>query len=66
MAKGKILGDTVNVGRAKDGCVSQGAAAFGILGLEQMAPARAVEQDFASGGNLETFGYGFSGLIILN
>src|SRR5437660_4383682 len=63
VAEGEILSDPVNVSGPEDGCVSQGAAAFGILGLEQMAPARAAEQDFASGGNLETFGYGFSGLI---
>jgi hypothetical protein len=63
VAEREILGDPVSVGGSEDRGVSQGAAAFGIFGLEQMTPARTAEQDFAGGGYLETFGYGFSGLI---
>ena len=57
MTEGQILQDAISVGRSNEGCLAQGAAAFGILGLEQMAPARAPSQDFAGSGYLETLGH---------
>ena len=57
MAERQILGDTINVGRSEDRCLSQGAAAFGIFALKQMAFASAVEQDFAGGSYFEPLSY---------
>jgi hypothetical protein len=58
----EVLFDPVNIGGSQDRCSSKGTAAFGILGLQQMAPARASEQDFSCAGYLESFGHCFSGL----
>jgi hypothetical protein len=56
----KVLFNPVNVGWSEDRRLSQGAPAFGVLGLQQMALARASEQDFSRAGYFEPFGYGFS------
>ena len=61
MAERQILRDTINVGWSEERRFAQRAAALGILALEQMATARAPEQDLAGPGYLKTFGYRFSG-----
>ena len=62
VAEGKILFDSVHVGGTENLGFAQGSATFGILGLEQMPLACAVEHDFAGPGYPETFGHCFSGL----
>ena len=61
MAERQILGDTISVGWSQERPFAQRAAAFGILGLEQMASSGASEQDLAGPSYLETFGHRFSG-----
>jgi len=51
----KVLFDPVNIGWSENRRFSQGPAAFGILILEQMAPARSSEEDFSGAGNFEPF-----------
>jgi hypothetical protein len=58
----KILYHPVNVGWPENGHFSQGPAPFGVLVLEQMAPARSSEEDFAGAGYLEPFTDRFPGL----
>ena len=57
MTEWQILFDAINVGWSDERCLSQRPAAFGIFALQQMAPTRAPEEDFAGAGNFETFGY---------
>jgi hypothetical protein len=61
-AEGQILGDAINVGGIHPGQTTQRTAAFGILGLRQVAPARAGAQNLSASRNFETFGHGFPGL----
>ena len=61
MAERQILRDAVGIRGIHTGQTAQRAAAFGIFGLRQMAPARAGAQDFSAGRNLETLGHGLSG-----
>jgi hypothetical protein len=61
VAERQTLGDAISVGRIHAGQTAQRAAAFGIFGLRQMAPAGAGAQDLSAGRNLEAFGYGFLG-----
>ena len=62
MAEWKILEDAVGVGWPEEPGLSQGPAAAGTLGLKQVAPACASEEDFSPARYLETFGHAFSGL----
>ncbi len=62
MTKGEVLFDPVNVRRCQGRRLSQGAAAFSTLALEQMALARTSEKDFPGGGYFEPFADGFPGL----
>jgi hypothetical protein len=59
VTEGQALLDAVFIRRMDPGCASQCAAAFGILGLKQVAFAGAGAQDFAASSNLEPFGGGF-------
>jgi hypothetical protein len=61
MAKGQILRDAVSISGIHTGQTAQRAAAFGIFGLCQMAPARAGAQDLSAGRNFEALGHGLSG-----
>ena len=61
VAKWQVLCDTIDVGWPHDGRFSQRAAAFGIFGLRQMAPARAGAHHLSAGRNLETLGHGLPG-----
>jgi len=61
VAERQILRDTVGVGGIHTGQSAQGAAAFGILGLRQMAAARAGAQNFSASRNLKAFGHGLFG-----
>jgi len=58
VAEGEILFDAILVCRVDGGRAGEGAAAFGVLGLQKMPFAGARPQDFAAGRNLETFGHG--------
>ena len=62
MAERQTLCDTVNVGRPEDLRLPQRPPPFRAFPLEQMAPARAPEQHFASAGYLEAFAYRLFGL----
>jgi len=57
VAEWQILCDAIRVGRSNESRSSQGPAAFGILALEQMPPARASAHHFAGAGYLETFSH---------
>jgi len=59
-AERKVLFYPVNVGRPEHRSLSQGTAAFGTLGLQQMAAAGPPEKDFSSAGYFEPLGYRFS------
>jgi hypothetical protein len=63
MAEGKILGDAVSIGRVDLGGSAQAAAAFGVLGLEQVALAGSRTHYFAASGDLESFGNRFLSFI---
>src|SRR5579872_2691991 len=56
--KRQVLLDAIFIRGIHAGQSAQRAAAFGILGLRQMAPARAGAQDLAAGGDLEPLGHG--------
>ena len=58
MAKRQVLFDAILVRWVDCGRAREAAAAFGILGLQEMPFAGARPQDLASGRNLETFGRG--------
>ncbi len=62
MAEGQALGDAILVGEVDGAGAAQAAAAFGALGLAQVAPAGAGAQHFAAGGDLEPLGHGLLGL----
>ena len=62
MTERKVLFDPVNIGWSENRRFSQGPAAFGILILEQMAPARSSEEDFPGAGYFEPFADRFPGL----
>lgn len=62
MAERQVLEDAIDVGCSQDADLSDGSAAFRALALHQVPSARASEQDLASAGYLESFGYGFAGL----
>ena len=65
MAEGQALGDAIFISRMHFGGAPQAAPALGILGLHQVAPARARAQHFSAGRNLETLGhrlFGFNAL----
>jgi hypothetical protein len=51
----KVLYYPIDVGWSENGGFSQGPAAFGVLALEQMAPASSPEEDFAGAGYFEPF-----------
>ena len=61
MAERQILFDAIGVGWIDERHLAQRAAATGIFGLEQMPASGAPAQDFACGGNLETFSHCFPG-----
>lgn len=56
-AKRQVLFDAIDVCRSKERRLSQRPAALGAFPLQQMASARASEQDFACAGYFETFGH---------
>jgi hypothetical protein len=58
MAEGHALGDAVGVCGVHHGGLAKGAAAFGRLGLSQMANARVTTQDLAGGRDLKPLGRG--------
>jgi hypothetical protein len=57
VAEWQVLRDAINVGWSHEPGLTQGPAATGTFALKQMAAARAAEQHFAGGGDLEPFGY---------
>ncbi len=57
VAKWQVLCDTIDVGWSNDRRFSQRPAAFGIFALQQVTPASAPEEHFASGGDFESFGH---------
>jgi hypothetical protein len=61
MTEWQILFDTVNVGWSKNPGFFQPPAPFRVFGAQQVSPAGAPKQYLAGAGNLETFGYCFSG-----
>ena len=62
MAEGKALLDAIFVSGMDHGRATQTPPALGILGLAQMPPAGTRAQDFAAGGDFESFRGGFLGL----
>ena len=61
MAEREVLLDAIYVRLVGHDRPTEAAAALGILGLQQMTLARARAQDFASAGDFEPLGHGFSG-----
>jgi hypothetical protein len=62
VTKGQALLDAILVGRVDGGGAAEVAAALGLLGLAQVAPAGARAHHFAASRNLKTFGRGLLGL----
>jgi len=60
-AKGQALRDAIRVGRIHLGGAAEAAAALGILGLAQVAPAGTGAHDFAASRDLESLGHGLLG-----
>ena len=61
MAKRQALRDAILVGRVDRGGATEVAAALGVLGLAEVAPAGAGAHDFPAGGDFEPLGHGLLG-----
>jgi hypothetical protein len=61
VAERHALRDAVGIGRINDHSTAETAAAFGILGLGQVAFAGVAAQDLSASRNLETLGSGLFG-----
>jgi hypothetical protein len=59
VAERQTLGDAIDVGLVHEDALAEAAEAFGVFGLRQVTATGAGAQDFAGGGDLEPFGYGF-------
>jgi hypothetical protein len=59
-SEGQVLRDAVSVGGVHHGGFAESATALGVLGLEQMAPARFRPKHLAARGQFEPFGDGLS------
>jgi hypothetical protein len=59
MAERQVLDDAVNIRLVHDHSLAEAAEAFGVFSLRQVTATGAGAQDFAGGGDLEPFGYGF-------
>jgi hypothetical protein len=62
VAEGQILQDAISVGWIGERPGSEGAAALGFFGLQQVPLAGVHAHDFAAGGYFEPLGNGFLGL----
>ena len=62
MTEGHALFDAINIRGMHGGGASQGPAALGVFGLQQMAFAGARAQDLAARGYFEPLGRGLFGL----
>jgi hypothetical protein len=58
VAERQVLRDAINIGGVHRGCSTETAAAFGILGLGQVAEAGMVAHNFAGASDLEPLGHG--------
>ena len=58
MAERQILRDAIGIGGIHPGGATETAPALGILGLGQVASARAGAHDFSGGRDFKSFGHG--------
>jgi hypothetical protein len=61
VVEGQVLGDAAGIGGVNNYRPAEMAAALGIFGLGQVAPAGVAAQDFAGGGDFEPLGHGLFG-----